>query len=63
MKFQRVKVSIDNYITTNLKKLEVNFNEERSKIIKDKDKLNLFWKQEKKSWASSTAPIFFDIGG
>lgn len=60
--FQRLKNSIDNYITTNLKKLDINYEEERNKIIKNKDKLDLFWKHERKSWASATAPIFFDIG-
>lgn len=59
---QFLKVSIDNYITTNLKELEANFNDERNNIIKDKDKLDLFWKHERKSWASATAPIYFDIG-
>ncbi|KAF2082082.1 competence protein CoiA [Flavobacterium sharifuzzamanii] len=59
---QQLKGSIDNYITTNLKILEANFDEERNKIIKDKDKLTLSWKHERKSWASAGAPIFFDIG-
>jgi hypothetical protein len=59
---QLLKTSIDDYITTNLKKLETSFEEERSKIIKDKDKLSLIWKHERKSWVSATAPIFFDIG-
>ena len=60
--FQNLRASIDNYVTTNLKKLEANFDEERNKIIKNKDKLNLFWKHERKSWALATAPIFFDVG-
>lgn len=59
---QLLKASIDYYITTNLKKLEISFEEERNKILKDKDKLSLFWKHERKSWASATSPIFFDIG-
>jgi len=60
--FQHLKNSIDNYVTTSLKILEDNFAEERDKIIIDKDKLNLLWKHERKSWASATVPIFFDIG-
>jgi len=60
--YQSLKASIDNYVTTNLKKLELTFDEERNKIMKDKDKLNLFWKYERKSWVSATAPIYFDIG-
>ncbi|KQO28419.1 hypothetical protein ASF10_23095 [Flavobacterium sp. Leaf82] len=59
---QLLKASIDNYISTNLKKLEISFEEERNEIIKDKDKLGLSWKHERKSWASATSPIFFDIG-
>lgn len=60
--YQQIKVLIDNYITTNLKEIEINFEEERNHIIKDKDKLTLLWKHERKSWASANAPIFFDIG-
>lgn len=60
--YQDLKTSIDNYINTNLKKIEADFDEERNKIIKDKDKLTLSWKRERKSWVSAGAPIFFDIG-
>lgn len=60
--YQDLKTSIDNYINTNLKKIEADFDEERNKIIKDKDKLTLSWKRERKSWGSAGAPIFFDIG-
>ncbi|MWB95005.1 hypothetical protein GON26_11565 [Flavobacterium sp. GA093] len=60
--YQDLKISIDTYIKTNLEKLEADFDEERNKIIKDKDKLTLFWKRERKSWGSAAAPIFLDIG-
>lgn len=60
--FKQLKASIDNYITTNLQKLDVKLEEERNNAIKDKDKLKLFWKHERKSWASANAPFFFDIG-
>jgi hypothetical protein len=60
--YQDLKTSIDNYINTNLKKIEADFEEERNKIIKDKDRLTLSWKRERKSWGSASAPIFFDIG-
>jgi len=62
LKYQDLKTSIDSYIKTNLEKLEADFDEERNKIIKDKDKLILSWKRERKSWASAAAPIFLDIG-
>ncbi|MBS7253337.1 competence protein CoiA family protein [Flavobacterium branchiicola] len=60
--YQELKTSIDNYINTNLKKLETDFDEQRNRILIDKDKLTLSWKRERKSWASAAAPIFFDIG-
>ncbi len=59
---QLLKASIDNFITTNKKKLELSFDEQKNQILKDEDKLTLFWKHERKSWASATSPIFFDIG-
>ncbi|TDP00322.1 competence protein CoiA family protein [Flavobacterium sp. 245] len=59
---EELKISIDNYIKTNLKKIEADFDEERNKILKDKNKLTLSWKRERKSWGSAAAPIFFDIG-
>lgn len=60
--YQDIKTSIDSYIKTTLEKIEAYFDEERNKIIKDKDKLTLSWKRERKSWASAAAPIFLDIG-
>lgn len=62
MEYQDLKISIDSYIKTNLEKLEADFDKERNKIIKDKDKLILSWKRERKSWGSAAAPIFLDIG-
>nr|WP_294921818.1 hypothetical protein [uncultured Flavobacterium sp.] len=62
MEFQDLKNSIDNYIQANLEKLEADFEEEKNNIIKDKDKLTLSWKRERKSWGLAAAPIFFDIG-
>ncbi|KAF2508707.1 hypothetical protein EYY60_16430 [Flavobacterium zhairuonense] len=59
---EELKISIDNYIKTNLKKLEADYEEEKNKILKDKDQLTLSWKHERKSWSSAAAPIFFDIG-
>lgn len=59
---QDIKAEIDNYINTNLQILENGYLEERNKIIKDKDKLNLTWKRGRKSWFSAAAPIYFDIG-
>lgn len=60
--YEDLKTSIDNYFKTNLKKIEADFDEERNKILKDKDKLTLSWKRERKSWGSAAAPIFLDIG-
>lgn len=59
---QEIKIFTDNHIRKNLKNMELDYNDEKNKILKDKDKLSLIWKHERKSWASSTAPIFFDIG-
>ncbi|TDW52091.1 competence protein CoiA-like protein [Flavobacterium sp. 270] len=60
--YQELKTSIDIYIKTNLIKIETDFDEQRNKILKDKDKLTLSWKRERKSWGLAAAPIFFDIG-